>query len=86
MPFVSKQKGRMSALLKQKSKVITVKKERVTYDAFDFDKRPRITQENQKSTQDSTQAHSQATGQTTQSSFTPYLETVYKEKDNKGKK
>ena len=36
MPFVSKQKGRMSMLLKQKSKVNAVPKERVTYGAFDF--------------------------------------------------
>jgi|ETNmetMinimDraft_14_1059893.scaffolds.fasta_scaffold44954_1 hypothetical protein len=41
MPFVSKQKGRMSALLKQKSKVNAVQKPRVTYDAFDFEKRAR---------------------------------------------
>ena len=43
MPFVSKQKGRMSHLLKQKSKIGTKPKERVTYEAFDFSKRPRIT-------------------------------------------
>ena len=36
MPFVSKQKGRMSMLLKQKTKVNAVPKDRVTYDAFDF--------------------------------------------------
>ena len=36
MPFVSKQKGRMSMLLKQKSKVQAVPKKRATYDAFDF--------------------------------------------------
>jgi hypothetical protein len=42
MPFVSKVKGKMSALLKQKSKIQAVRKERVTYDAFDFtQKRPR---------------------------------------------
>ena len=41
MPFVSKQKGRMSHLLKQKSKVNAVPKERVTYPAFDFEKRAR---------------------------------------------
>ena len=36
MPFVSKQKGRMSALLKQKSKVGAIMKNRISYDAFDF--------------------------------------------------
>ena len=42
MPYVSKAKGKMSALLKQKSKIQAVRKERVTYDAFDFtEKRPR---------------------------------------------
>lgn len=42
MPFVSKAKGKMSALLKQKSKINIVHKPRVTYDAFDFaQKRPR---------------------------------------------
>ena len=39
MPFVSKQKGRMSHLLKQKSKIGTTQKERVTYEAYDFSKR-----------------------------------------------
>ena len=42
MPYVSKQKGRMSHLLKQKSKIGTKPKERVTYEAFDFQKRQRI--------------------------------------------
>jgi len=41
MPFISKQKGRMSHLLKQKSKVQAVPKARVKYPAFDFQKRPR---------------------------------------------
>ena len=41
MPFVIKQKGRMSMLLKQKTKVNAVPKERVIYDAFDFQKRAR---------------------------------------------
>ena len=36
MPFTSKQKGRMSALLKQKSKVGAIQRERKTYDAWDF--------------------------------------------------
>ena len=36
MPFTSKQKGRMSALLKQKSKVGAIMKNRISYDAFDF--------------------------------------------------
>ena len=36
MPFVSKQKGRMSHLLKEKSKVGVYQKERVHYDTFDF--------------------------------------------------
>ena len=39
MPFVSKQKGRMSHLLKQKSKVGAVQKDRVKYDPLDFSKR-----------------------------------------------
>ena len=41
MPFISKQKGRMSHLLKNKAKIVTVRKDRKTYDAFDFDKRRR---------------------------------------------
>ena len=42
MPFVSKVKGKMSALLKQKSMINIMHKPRVTYDAFDFaQKRPR---------------------------------------------
>ena len=41
MPFTSKQKGRMSHLLKQKSKIGTKPKERTTYEAYDFMKRPR---------------------------------------------
>ena len=42
MPFISKTKGRMSHLLKQKSKIITVRKERKTYEPLDLDKRVRI--------------------------------------------
>ena len=42
LPYISKQKGRMAHLLKQKSKIISERKERVTYDAFDFLKRPRV--------------------------------------------
>ena len=41
MPFVSKQKGRMSHLLKQKSKIGTKPKQIMTYEAYDFQKRPR---------------------------------------------
>ena len=41
MPFISKQKGRMSQLLKQKSKVGAVRESRKKYDAFDFGKRYR---------------------------------------------
>ena len=41
LPFVSKQKGRMSHLLKQKSKIGVVHKERAKYPAFDFGKRLR---------------------------------------------
>ena len=41
MPFISKQKGRMSALLKMKSKIATKRKERVQYSPADFMKRPR---------------------------------------------
>ena len=36
MPFISKQKGRMSHLLKKKAKIVTVRKERKTYDALDI--------------------------------------------------
>ena len=39
LPFVSKQKGRMSHLLKQKSKVGVIQKERRTFDSFDFVKK-----------------------------------------------
>jgi len=38
-PFISKKKGKMSALLKKKSKILTIKKDRKTYPAFDFQKR-----------------------------------------------
>ena len=41
MPFTSKQKGRMSALLKAKSKINVERKPRVTYEAYDFSKRMR---------------------------------------------
>ena len=41
MSFFSKQKGRMTHLLKQKSKIATKRKERVVYEAFDFLKKPR---------------------------------------------
>ena len=36
MAFISKQKGRMSHLLKEKSKISALNKQRVTYDAWDF--------------------------------------------------
>ena len=39
MPFTSKQKGRMSHLLKTKSKIGVEQKERVTYEPFNFEKR-----------------------------------------------
>ena len=39
MPFTSKQKGKMSHLLKAKSKIGVQQKERVTYEPFKFDKR-----------------------------------------------
>jgi len=39
MPFVSKQKGRMSALLKQKSKIGVAVKPRTKYEVLDFDKK-----------------------------------------------
>ena len=39
MSFTSKQKGRMSHWLKQKSEVGTVHKERKTYDSYDFVKK-----------------------------------------------
>ena len=42
MPFVSKQKGRMAHLLKQKSKVQAPMKERVKYDVFDFIPQKRV--------------------------------------------
>ena len=39
MPFVSKQKGRISHLLKQKSKIGVEQKERTKYEVFNFEKR-----------------------------------------------
>ena len=42
MPFVSQQKGRMSHLLKQKSKVAAIQRERTTYEAFDFKKKLKL--------------------------------------------
>ena len=49
MPFVSKQKGRMSHLLKEKSKVGVYQKERVRYEPFDFaSKRKRDSVEDRK--------------------------------------
>ena len=39
MPFVSKQKGRMCALLKQKSKIGVLSKPRKQYETFDFTKK-----------------------------------------------
>ena len=44
MPFVSKEKGRMTHLLKLKSKIGVQRKERVVYDVADFQKRPRDSQ------------------------------------------
>ena len=41
MPFVSQQKGRMSALLKQKSKIVTKRKPRITYEPHQTLKRMR---------------------------------------------
>ena len=41
MPFFSKQKGRMSALLKQKSKIATKKKDRIKYEPHQTLKRLR---------------------------------------------
>ena len=41
MPFVSKERGRMSALLKMKSKIATKRKEKTKYDVHDSLKRPR---------------------------------------------
>ena len=41
LPFVSKQKGRMSALLKKKSKTGIIHKERTKYQLYDFQKRHR---------------------------------------------
>ena len=46
MPFVSKQKGRMSALLKQKAKVGVERKPRKTFPVYDFGKRARDEPEN----------------------------------------
>jgi hypothetical protein len=42
MPFVSKQKGRMAHLLKQKSKVQAQMKPRKSYDVFDFSANQRV--------------------------------------------
>ena len=41
LQFVSKQKGRMSALLKKKSKTGIIHKERTKYQLYDFQKRHR---------------------------------------------
>ena len=46
MPFVSKTKGRMTQLLKQKSKINAIPKERVTYPVYDFQKKPRLVDPN----------------------------------------
>ena len=48
MPFISKEKGRMSHLLKQKSKIITEHKPRVKYSAHDFRYKPRDLPEEKK--------------------------------------
>jgi len=39
MPFTSKMKGKMSALLKQKSKIKIESKERVKYEMYDITKK-----------------------------------------------
>ena len=49
MPFFSKEKGRMSHLLKMKSKIGVTRKERVVYDVPEFTKRPRDTSKNPQS-------------------------------------
>ena len=61
MPFISKQKGRMCALLKQKSKIATVPKPRITYDPFDFAKRKQVEPNPTQSTQQ-TQPQTQIIG------------------------
>ena len=43
MPFTSKEKGRMTSLLKMKSKIGTKRKEKVKYDVHESLKRPRDT-------------------------------------------
>ena len=48
LPFVSKQKGRMAHLLKQKSKVGVEHTNRTTYEPLDFQKRVRVMLEEQK--------------------------------------
>ena len=40
-PFISRKRGKMSALLKQKSKIGVISKPRKKYEALDFLKRPR---------------------------------------------
>ena len=44
MPFISKEKGRMSHLLKLKSKIGVQRKERAVFDVAEFIKKPRDSQ------------------------------------------
>ena len=61
LPFVSKQKGRMAFLLKKKSKIATERKDRITYNAYEFLKRPRGTSENKPSAPTNPQSQTQST-------------------------
>ena len=63
MPFISAKKGRMSALLKMKSKIQAVPKARVQYEVHDFAKRRRE-DSNPKQHQTSAEAPTQSQTQT----------------------
>ena len=92
LPFVSKQRGRMSFLLKKKSKIDVERKDRVTYEAYDVSKRPRIVQESQTLSQSASQPQTQmfqniaATQAQTQSQEPSYLNKMYKDKEKEKNK
>ena len=81
LPFVSKQKSRMAHLLKKKSKVSAERKDRITYEAHDFLKRPRGNPEDNGKGPTNPQSQTQATQSSTKGQWQSYLSTVYADKE-----
>ena len=83
LPFISKQKGRMSHLLKKKNKLGVERKDRVQYEAYYFLKRPRGSQSQNNMANSTTQPQTQPTGGSGGGQSQSYLGSVYAEQDKK---